>query len=178
MRTGNRAAHRYAAALLELAKEGKVTTKVADDAQFIVDTIAQNHGLKALLKSPVIQADDKKKVLAEVFSKATIPTQNLFEVLASNSRFELLSLIMQNYNELLDAENGFVNAEVTTAVPLTNALRMKILAKVKSISGKEGKLTEKVNPDIIGGFVLRVSDLEYNASILNQFKNLRTQLVN
>lgn len=178
MRTGNRAAQRYAAALLELAKEAKATTQVAEDARLIVETVVQNPGLKALLKSPVIQTENKKKVLEEVFSKAAKPTQNLFAVLAANSRFELLSLIMQSYNELLDAENGFVNAEVITAVPLTDALRTKILVKVKSISGKEGKLTEKVEPAIIGGFILRVGDLEYNASILNQFETLQTQLVN
>lgn len=178
MRTGNRAAQRYANALLELAKERKETANVANDARLIVATLEENKNLQSLLKNPVVQTEDKKEVLLQVFSKTAKSTLNLFTVLAENSRFELLANIMGNYNLLLDAESGFISAEVITAIPLTDALRTKVLVKVKALSGKEGKLHEKVDPALIGGFVLRVGDMEYNASILNQFENLQSKLVN
>ncbi|MBU2526529.1 MAG: ATP synthase F1 subunit delta [Bacteroidetes bacterium] len=178
MQTGNRASIRYANALLSLAKEAKATAKVSDDAIYIIKTLQGSKDLKNLLQSPLVQTEDKKQILEHVFTDVQNVTSSLFGVLASNRRLDLLENIMQRYLDQLDSENGFVQAEVISAIPLTDALRTKILMKVKAISGKEGKLKERVDPKIIGGFVLRVGDSEYNASVLNQFEKLRTQLVN
>ncbi|MDT8415271.1 MAG: ATP synthase F1 subunit delta [Flavobacteriaceae bacterium] len=178
MQTGNRASIRYANALLSLAKEAKITTKVSEDAVYIIKTLQGSKDLKNLLQSPLINTEDKKQILENVFTDVQNVTSSLFGVLASNLRFNLLENIMQQYLDLLDSENGFVQAEVVSAIPLTDALRTKILMKVKTLSGKEGKLKESIDPKIIGGFVLRVGDSEYNASVLNQFEKLRTELVN
>ena len=62
---------------------------------------------------------------------------------------------------------------VTTAVPLTDDLNAKVLAKVKELTGKEAVIENKVDESILGGFILRVGDMQYNASIANKLNNLK-----
>jgi F-type H+-transporting ATPase subunit delta len=116
--------------------------------------------------------------LTEVFDKVQGLTLHTFGVLSNNRRLDLLEEVLESYLLALNSQKGFVNASVTTAVPLTDALRVKILAKVKALSGNEGLLTENIDENIIGGFVLRVGDIEYNASLKHQFDQLKEVLVN
>lgn len=174
----NRAAARYASALLELANEAKTQEKVAADAREILRVIEENKDLQSLLKSPIVKPDDKKDILTNVFDKVQGLTLHTIGVMSNNRRLDLLEEVLESYLLALNSEKGFVNASVTTAVPLTDALRIKILTKVKALSGKEGLLTENIDENIIGGFVLRVGDIEYNASLKNQFDQLKEVLVN
>ncbi|PJB12774.1 MAG: ATP synthase F1 subunit delta [Flavobacteriales bacterium CG_4_9_14_3_um_filter_40_17] len=174
----NRAAARYAEALLELANEAKIQEKIAADAREILKVIGENKDLRALLKSPIVKPEVKKDILTEVFSNVQKLTLQTFGVLSNSRRFDLLEEVLESYLLALNSEKGFVSASVTTAVPLTDALRVKILAKVKALSGNEGLLTENIDENIIGGFVLRVGDIEFNASLKHQFDQLKEVLVN
>lgn len=174
----NRAAARYADALLELANEAKIQEQIAMDAREILKVIGQNKDLQSLLKSPVVKPEVKKDVLTEVFDKVQKLTLHTFGVLSNSRRFDLLEEVMESYLSALNKEKGFVEASVTTAVPLSDVLRIKILAKVKSLTGKEGQLSENIDKNIIGGFILRVGDIEYNASLKHQFNQLKEVLAN
>lgn len=174
----NRAAARYADALLELANEAGSQEKIAADAREILKVIGENKDLQSLLKSPVVKPEDKKAILTEVFDKTQKLTLHAFGVLSNSRRLDLLEEVLESYLLALNSEKGLVSASVTTAVPLTGALRVKILAKVKSLTGKEGLLSENIDENIIGGFVLRVGDIEYNASLKHQFDQLKEVLVN
>ena len=83
--------------------------------------------------------------------------------------------VATQYVALYDVAKGKEKAIVTTAIPLSGALNKQVLAKVKELTGKEAMLKNIVNSDIIGGFILRVGDIQYDASIANKLNVLKRQ---
>ena len=172
---GTRAAIRYAKAGLSLASDQKAAELVNKDMKLIVNTIAENEELDAMLKSAVVKSEIKKETLFKVFSKVNGITKSLFELLVSNKRIELLSHVAIKYIHLFDELNGKEIATVTTAIPLTTELEKKVLAKVKTLTSKKVELKNIVDESILGGFILRVGDKQYNASIANKLNTLRRE---
>lgn len=170
---GTRAAIRYAKAILDLAKDQNSAAAVNDDMKLIINAIADNKELKSLLNSPVVKAEQKTAVLKEVFANTNAITTGLVNVLADNKRLTLLETVATEFTALYDASQGFQKAHVTTAVALTDAMNTKVLAKVKELTGKEALIENTIDESILGGFILRVGDLQYNASIANNFNKLK-----
>lgn len=170
---GTRAAIRYAKAILDLAKDQNSAAAVNDDMKLIVNAIADNKELKSLLNSPVVKAEQKTAVLKEVFANTNAITTGLVNVLADNKRLTLLETVATEFTALYDASQGFQKAYVTTAVALTDDMNTKVLAKVKELTGKEALIENTIDESILGGFILRVGDLQYNASIANNFNKLK-----
>ena len=84
--------------------------------------------------------------------------------------------VAKSYVQLYNDEQGVKVATVITAVPLSSELEAKVMAKVKQLTGSEKvTLKNEIDPSIIGGFILRVGDIQYNASIANQFGNLKRE---
>jgi len=169
----SRAAIRYATAILELAKEQNIAEAINADMQMITSTVTENKDLKILLQSPIVKMDTKIATLKEIFANANPLTLKLVDVLAVNKRMDIFATTATEYTALFNAANGFQKAVVTTAIPLTEAMTEKVLAKVKELTGKEAIIENKVDENILGGFILRVGDLQYNASIANKFNNLK-----
>lgn len=175
---GTRPASRYAKAILALAKERNLAEKINADFQLIHRTMDASGELRVFLKSPVVSAQIKKNTLDQIFKDVNELTHQVFDLLLKNNRINLLALIAIKYEQLFDTMNNKQVAFVTSAVPLTQALEAKIQAKVKELTGNEAKIENRVDQDIIGGFILRVGDLQYNASIAAQLGNLERELQN
>lgn len=173
---GSRAAIRYAKALLSLTQDKNISEPVEKDMQTIFSTIGNSEELQRFLQSPVIKSDVKKAALKEVFTNINPATQGLFNTLVENKRIELLGLVAEKYIILFNELKGKETAIVTTAVPLTKELGDKILAKVKKLTGKQVTLENNIDESIIGGFVLRVGDLQYNASIASKLGDIKREL--
>lgn len=172
---GARAAIRYAKAVLSLANDKKATEAVNDDMKLIVDSISQNEELSAMLQSPVLKSSVKKSALLEIFPKLNTISVNLIDTLIVNKRMPILGTVAAKYNQLFDELKGTQVAQVTTAVPLSNELKTKVLAKVKELTGKEAAIENTVDESIIGGFILRIGDIQYNASISNRINKLKRE---
>lgn len=173
---GTRAALRYAKAILNLAKENGKETEVNKDMQLIVSTIDQNSELQVVLSSPIIKADAKRNVLSELFkNKISNITLGMFNLLEENKRLELLSMIAKQYTIIYEYYKRIDVAKVTTAVPLSKELEKKVLDKVVELTGNKATIENVVNPDLLGGFVLRVGDVQYDASISNYLNELRKE---
>lgn len=172
---GARAAIRYAKAVLGLAKDQKLTDVVNDDMKLIANTIADSKDLSDMLQSPVVRSSVKKSVLLEVFKNSNKITINLIDTLISNKRLSILSDVASNYSLLYDELKGTEIAKVTTAVPLTDDLKVKVLAKVKELTGKDVEVKNIIDESILGGFILRVGDIQYNASIANKLNKLKRE---
>ena len=170
---GSRAAIRYAKAILGLAQEQKVGEAVAKDMSSIVKTVENSKDLRLMLNSPIVKPEIKKAALQEIFSGVHAISEGLIDILVANKRVDLLDDVVAQYSILFDASRGKETAVVTTAVPLTDALRDKVLAKVKDLTGNQVTIENKIDESIIGGFILRLGDLQYNASISNQLNNLK-----
>ncbi|TAI47506.1 ATP synthase F1 subunit delta [Flagellimonas allohymeniacidonis] len=173
-----RAAIRYAKATLDYAVEKKSAEAVEKDMRTISATITENEDLQNLLGSPVIKAEIKKKSLNEIFKSSNEITKGLLNTLTDNKRIGMLQEVAFKYIILHEQLKGEDVAYVTTAVPLNAALEKKILGEVTKITGNKVTLENKVDESIIGGFVLRLGDLQYDASISNKLNNLKREFTN
>jgi F-type H+-transporting ATPase subunit delta len=170
---GSRAGKRYAKAIIELAQEEKVVDKVLENFSTIYSTISNNKDLKQLLSSPLIEVSKKESILLEIFSATQSLVQKLIKTLATNNRIELLQHVSKEYIDLYNAINHIQSATVITAVEMNKAVEDKIQNKIKEITGYTANLTNQVDESILGGFILRLKDLQYDASVsgsLNRFK--------
>jgi F-type H+-transporting ATPase subunit delta len=176
--SGIRAAIRYAKAILEIADSKGVASEVSADMTLIAKTITGNTELTHFIQNPLIKTDTKKDVVIEVFASVNPVTQSLFHLLLENKRFEILAAIAVEYNNLFDVMNGVEVAKVTTAFPMDAALEAKVLAKIATFSDKKVTIENTVDASIIGGFILRIGDKQYNASVANRLHVLKRELSN
>ena len=174
----NRAAIRYAKATLDFAIEKKAADAVEKDMRTISATIAESNDLKKLLDSPVVKSEVKKNALLEIFKDSSEITKGLIETLIGNKRVAMLQEVAFKYIILHEKLKGEDVAYVTTAVPLTADLEKKVLAEVSKITGNQVTIENKIDESIIGGFVLRVGDLQYDASIANKLNSLKREFTN
>ena len=175
---GTRAAIRYAKAILDLSNAKGVAEVVNNDMKLIASTINGNVELSTFIASPTTTVEVKEKVLLEVFAGANAVTQGLFHLLFENKRFEILESIALEFNKLSDEMNGIEVAKVTTAVPMDAVLEAKVLAKIATLSDKNITIENNVDPSIIGGFILRIGDKQYNASVANRLQVLKREFSN
>lgn len=173
-----RAAQRYAKAILELAKDQNADELVNNDMVSIDETISASEELQKVLASPVVKDDVKKSALKEIFKDAHTITLGAFDILVDNNRIIQLQAVAKKYTALFNEMNHIQVAEVTTAVPLDANLESKILDKVKELTGNTATLDSKVDPSILGGFILRIGDLQYNSSVAKSLSNLRREFSN
>jgi F-type H+-transporting ATPase subunit delta len=173
--SGTRAAIRYAKAVLALAQEQKTAEAVNADMSLVSSTIEASQELKEILFSPVVSAEIKKSALLAIFPKVSKNTTALVNTLMTNNRIDLLGHVATKYQSLYNEAIGNKEAVVTTAVSLTGDLEKKVLAKVKELTGKNVTLKNIIDETVLGGFILRVGDLQYDASIANQLNTLKRE---
>jgi F-type H+-transporting ATPase subunit delta len=174
----SRAAIRYAKAILEISLSNGNAVKVNEDMLSIVASIAASAELIDFLSSPIISSEVKMNALSEVFVTVQSETKSLFRLLHENKRFEILAQVASQYNMLFDQMNNVEVAKVTTAFPITADLESKVLAKIATISDKKITIENIVDPKIIGGFILRIGDKQYNASVANGLQELKREFSN
>ena len=174
----SRAAIRYAKAILETAVSSGKANQVNDDMKSIITAVDSSADLKEFLASPIITSEVKMSALSEVFSSVQAETKSLFRLLQENKRFEIVAAIASQYNSQFDEMNGVEIANVTTAFPITAELEAKILEKAATISTKKITIQNTVDPSIIGGFILRIGDKQYNASVSNRLQELKREFSN
>lgn len=171
----SRAASRYVKSLLTLAVEKNVLEEVHKDMLFFSKVIADSRPFELLLLSPVIKHDKKLAILKKLFEgKVHSLTMSFFEIITRKNREPLLAGIATAFHNAYNEYKGIGKATVTTAVPLDATLRAEIEELVRAHSDKKKiELEEKVDPDLIGGFVLKVGDRQIDASISNKIKTLK-----
>ena len=172
----SRAAIRYAKAVLDQANHANISEVVFGDMKSIQATLAGSKELRVVLQSPVVKAEDKKQALLQIFEKNSEVTKALIQILTSNKRINLLGGVALAYVDLYNDSKGVKTATVITAVTLTPEIEAKVLSKLKEMTGSENiTINNTIDEHIIGGFILRVGDLQYNASIANQLGNLKRE---
>ncbi len=175
---GTRAAQRYAKAILSLAKDKNSAEAVEKDMITISKTVNSSRDLENMLTSPVVKDSIKKSALLEIFKDLNAVTKGAIDILLENGRINILHIVARQYLIQFNEMNNVQQAVVTTAVPLDKELEAVILAKVRELTGSEASLKNLVDESIIGGFVLRVGDLQYDASISRNLTRLKRELKN
>ena len=169
-------ARRYATSLLDLASERNMVDKVYSDMLLVSETISASRELSRLLKNPIVNTDKKDGVIKSLFgNKIDAMTMSFFNIITRKGRESHLEDIAKSFIELYKAQKGIETAYITTAVPLDGAMREKIMSVVKQAKGNQVELVEKVDKNIIGGFVLRVGDEQVDTSISKELRNLKNE---
>ena len=175
---GTRAALRYAKAMLSYAQESKADEAVAKDMHALISLLHENNEVQTVLENPILPVAGKEAVLKELFSQASPETFKLFSLLAANNRLAILAATGEQYVRLYAQTQGEVTAIVTTAIKLTSSLKHVVLEKAKGITKENVQLENKIDPEIIGGFILKIGDLQYDASVSHQLKSIKETLIN
>jgi len=172
-----KAAKRYAKALFEIASANMDV--VQKDMQYIEQVFNEYPELVKTVKDPTIAPSVKLNIINKIFKEnVTDETIQLIQLLGKKDRLNLLKDIAVSFDKLYKNKKGIREAEVITAVPVTDKLKNQILKKIKDLTGSnEVKLTNKVDPDIIGGFILNMDDLRYDASISGKLAKIKQKLL-
>jgi F-type H+-transporting ATPase subunit delta len=173
----SRVASRYIKSLLELAVEEKALDAVHADMQLFARACAESDDLTRMLRSPVIPHEKKRVILEKVLKgKVHKLTLSIVDILTRKNREPLLPEIAAEFHRAYNVYKGIGNATVTTSVAMDAATRKKIEDMVRKLSDKTAiELDEKVDKELIGGFVLNVGDKQIDASIKSKLKALKVK---
>ena len=168
-----RLSSRYAKSLISLAAERGETDVLLKDMLHIASSIRASKDMQVMLASPVISGDKKLKVLFSVFTELNNTTHMFIELIVSKGRERDLGEIAQSFVQQVKTGRNIFDVELVSAIPADDALRAEVSKVAKSICGGEVEITEKVDSDLIGGFILRVNGMEYNASVSGKLKKVK-----
>lgn len=170
------AAKRYAKALLDLSLEKGVVENVHADAKLIQGVLKENEFVR-LLESPIIKVDKKIAVFTDLFSsKINTLTMSFIAMLATKRRENRLGDIVEEFDTLYHKHKNIQKAIVVSAAGLDEGLRKKVYDLLKNSINSEIELEEKIDKHLIGGFVLKIGNEQYDTSVLKSLRTLKTQL--
>ena len=170
-------AHRiYARALFDAAKETKRLSQVHEELSDFVQATREVPELRSLLENPEIDHRTKQAALEELMSGGEELVRNFLLVLVDKGRAPELDEIAREVDALVAAEERRLEVELTTAYELSDAEAKEILSQIESQSGRQVEATRRVDPSIIGGFVLQAGSMRVDASVRGRFERLRQAL--
>jgi F-type H+-transporting ATPase subunit delta len=172
-----RLAGRYAKSLIDLAIERNQLEAVYADMQYLQAVCKGSKEFVTLLRSPIIKADKKEKILQAVTDgKVGELTAGFNKLLVNKSREQFLPEIITAVVEQYNAIKGIHKVKLTTANPITEELKQSIIGKIKAATGFEHLDVEtNTQPELIGGFVLEFNNKLVDASILRDLRDIKTQ---
>jgi F-type H+-transporting ATPase subunit delta len=163
----------YAKALLRVGKKSGRLDQLVQQLDSFVDLMNQLPKLQAILESPRVSTIEKERILSKVLDeRADKDFANFIRVVSAKGRFDCLPVIRSCVHDLADEMAGRVKVTVSSAEALSDELIQNVRATLGRVLGKEIQLQTKVDPEIIGGLVIRVGDTVYDASIRNQLKRV------
>lgn len=165
----------YANALFELAGAAKSLPAIEKSLDGLAKTIEGSADLTRFLSSPVIASDDKADAMNAVLDKSKLPDliANTVRVVAKNGRLFVLPTIIAQFKELAAKARGEVTADVTSATPLTAAQSKSLADTLKKKIGKTVKITSHVDPELIGGLVVKVGSQMIDSSLKTKLTAMR-----
>jgi F-type H+-transporting ATPase subunit delta len=171
-------AARYARALLDVTINESDPLAAEKDLAGFVGLVAQNPDLQRTFGNPVVSASAKRAVVQQILDRGqpTAPVGKLLLLLASRGRLELLPDLLDTYRERLMEHRQVIQAEVTTAVPLSPERTAELQQRLAKITGRTVTMTTKVDRAIIGGVVTRIGSTVYDGSFATQLAKVRDRL--
>ena len=175
-----RLAERYAKSLLDLSAELKQLDVVYNDIGLLQSICAQSRDFVLMLNSPIISADKKNKIITAVTEgKISNITQTFIQLLCSKNREANLPGILSSFIEQFNKIRGIHKAKLTTATPVSDAIKESFIQKIKAATDiKNIEIEAKVNEKLIGGFMLEMDGKLIDASILRDINDVKKQFAN
>ena len=170
-------ASRYAKALLEIAKEHNKVSSVLNDMNFLLEINSSTSDFESLISSPIISPEKKIETFEKVFGQFEDVSKSFLKLITDNRRDSNLPAIAQSFILQVKDYEGILPITITSAVPLDNSVRDVIVTKIQNTVKDKLEIKEQIDESLIGGFVVKMGDMEIDASISNQFNNLKKRLV-
>lgn len=171
------AAKRYAQAVFSLGKERDTLDAWQGDLA-LLDSIVQNDAVATYLTNPSITANEKLATLESALETNVQPeTRNLAKLLVERNRTGLVPEIRELFDDQVRAERGIIIADVTTAERLNDAEQEFVRQKLEGLTGKTVELSLHIEPEIIGGIIVRIGDQVIDGSVRNKLEKMRSRLV-
>jgi F-type H+-transporting ATPase subunit delta len=171
-----RTAFRYAKATLAYANENKFSDKVAKEMQGLIELYDSSIHLSRLLSNPFLPNTKKQSILRSIVPNSSDVTKKLLNLLTSNNRLFLLREVAKSYIQLFSEQQGELNATVISAIPLNQNLEKQIHNKLEDFSGKKIYISNKIDKSLLGGFILKIGDMEFNSSLAYKLKTFKAKL--
>jgi len=166
----------YARSLFEVAKERDELDLVREELGRFADALQESRELEVFFFSPYFSTEEKKDGLNRVVSGESDTVRNFLELLVENHRMPVIFRVRREFDRLWEQENRLLPVEITSAVPLDQAVTTRIGEEIGRQTGRRVELKSTVDPDVIGGIVLRVGNSILDASIRNRLESLRRQV--
>lgn len=168
----------YAEALMSVAQENNLTEQFGENVAALLNLLNQSPELEDFLSNPIIKGEDKIAVLQRVAGEQLNPyMMNFIKILVDRRRVLFLKGICQQFQELLRKLNQTVLAEVTSAVELNDEQKQAVREKVRTMtSAEQVELDTKIDPDLIGGVIIKVGSQVLDASMRGQLRRIGMSL--
>jgi F-type H+-transporting ATPase subunit delta len=173
----NKSAVRYATALLELATEHNKVELIEQDILQLLKTAEEVHDFQVFLNSPLIIIDKKIAVIKQIFTDFNQTTIDFLSLVTQNGRETVMIDIAKQFISLLKAQRGIVPITIISAQQLEDNTKQSILSKISAAITGTAEITEQIDADLIGGFIVRMGDHQIDASVATQLKRLKQQFV-
>ncbi len=167
----------YAEALYEGALDQQAVSQVSVDLEALVAATNDTPELWNVLTNPEIDAAQRKKAATAVLAEAHPIVGNFVQVLIDRGRVEALGEIVAAYEHRVQLAEGRLAVTVTSAVPLDDTLREALATRLRNETGLQVDLTERVDPEIVGGLVLSAGGTVLDASVRRGLSDMRRSLV-
>jgi ATP synthase F1 delta subunit len=166
----------YARSLFEVASDQDKADDVREQIAQFADALEEDRGLSTFFFSPYFSTEEKKDGLHKAVDGAEPIFMNFLELLLEKHRMPVIHRVRRDYEELWREANKLLPVQVTTAIELDEKIVKELGDRISEQTGQKVELTASVQPDIIGGLVLRVGNSILDASIRNRLEQLRRQV--
>lgn len=173
----DRIGYRYAKSAFALAEEKNIVEETREDMGMIANVISSNREFAAFLKSPLISSSKKLTIVNEIFGgnyKSEL-AEMLVQLVVRKGREMYLPQVAESFLRLYDEAKKILRGVLTSAVPLSSDQMKKIKASMEEKSGKTFEMESEVNPELIGGFVLKVGDTLFDGSVASSLRKLNQE---
>ena len=166
----------YARALFEAAKDDGVLDRAHDELGEFADALDEDRNLQVFLFSPYFSSEEKKDGIRRIVSDADERVLNFLELLAERHRMPALFRIRRIFEDLWADENKLLPVVVTSATDLDAGLVEDIGKRIEEQTGRRVELSSNVDPDVLGGLMVRVGNMVLDATVRNRLEQLRKQV--
>jgi F-type H+-transporting ATPase subunit delta len=169
---------RYTKAIFSLAKEKNILDHVKSDIEIIYSVLNESPELRQFFENPVLMPSKKKEVIDHIFKSLHPQTLSFINLLIDNKREEYMHQIARNFLDKYRQYKGIQTVVFTSVVKIEEKTVTAIIELVKNIFKTDVELTSQLNEKIIGGFILRIGDKQFNASIHSSLNKIKRKLLN
>lgn len=168
----------YAQALFEAALEREELEETLENLKEFVSALHESEELRDFFYGAHIPESQKRKAMDALTEDMSTSTRNFLKVLVDNGRTEILEGVVPRYEDLVEEHQGKVEVELTTAVELSDEMLDRLKSRLGEIlDGREVLLETNVDPDLLGGAIIRVGERQIDASIRAQLRGLREEML-